>query len=308
MTWKLVVAPASRRRCRVTDLPDPGPPRVGVIGLGGIGAGASRGIIAHGQPLVVCDVRPEAIEALGPHVVAVDSPAQACEHADVLLIAVWDDAQVRSVISGERGVLHARTPPNVVVILSTTTLDTIQWAQSALGERQVALLDCGVAGGVKALEHGSIVAMVGGDAADVAYAMPVLDAFANPVIHLGPVGTGMAAKLARNMITYIERVVVWEAMLLASAADVDPARFLEVVRATDRWNTHTALLDRGYLPPTAKDGDPSFAAQTASYAHKDLAAAIELGRQVGVSLPVTEIADRQYDAAVGRPVEVSARR
>ncbi len=277
--------------------------RAGVVGLGGIGAGASRGILAAEHPLVAYDLRPEAIDALGAEVASAGSPAEAAEASDVLLIAVWNDAQVRAVIAGDDGVLSAANLPRVVVILSTTTMDTISWAHEALAERGAGLIDCGVAGGVAALAQRSMVGMAGGQDADLAYAMPILTAFLNPVIHLGPTGTGMAAKLARNMITYIERVVIWEAMSLASAANVNAERFLDVVRATDEWNKHTVLVDRGYLPPSAEAGDPKFAQQTASYAHKDLEAALELSRHLSVDLPLTRLANRQYDVAVGRPIE-----
>jgi 3-hydroxyisobutyrate dehydrogenase-like beta-hydroxyacid dehydrogenase len=272
--------------------------RVAVIGLGGIGAGAARGVIAKGLELVAYDIRPEAIEAIeGAR--AATSPRAAAEAADFVLIAVWNDEQVRAVLTGPDGVLEASEPPRVVVVLSTTTLETIRWADAELGERGIGFIDCGVAGGVKALAEASIVAMAGGTVAAMDAARPVLEAFADPVIHLGPSGAGMAAKLARNMITYTERVVVWEATRLAVAAEVDPEAFLEVVRATDKWNFHTALTDRGFLPGV-EPPDPRFAEQTASYAHKDLLAALELGRQVQAPLPVTELADQLYPEAVGR--------
>jgi 3-hydroxyisobutyrate dehydrogenase len=272
--------------------------REAVIGLGGIGAGAARGVLARGLDLVAYDVRPEAIAALEGAQPA-DSPSAAAERADVVLIAVWDDAQVRAVLEGADGVFEATRPPRVVVVLSTTTLATIRWADEQLARRGIGFLDCGVAGGVKALAQASIVAMAGGTEEAMRTARPVLETFADPVIHLGPAGAGMAAKLARNMITYTERVVVWEATRLAAAADVDPSAFLDVVRATDKWNFHTALTDRGFLPG-AEPPDSHFAEQTASYAHKDLLAALELGRQVDIPLPVTELADQLYPGAVGK--------
>jgi 3-hydroxyisobutyrate dehydrogenase len=273
--------------------------RVGVVGLGGIGTGAARGVCAAGFSTTIYDVRPEAVAQLASEAAVAESVAAASEASDVLLVAVWDDEQVREVIAGAAGVIAAASVPQVVVVLSTTTLETILWVQQMLTPRGASAVDCGVAGGVKALANRSIVAMAGGDEAAFGYAMPVLAAFADPVIRLGPLGSGMAAKLARNMITYAERVVVWEAINLAAAADVDPRAFIEVIKATDRWNSHTSLLDRGFLPGQYRDGDPADAAQAAAYARKDLGAALELGRQLGAPLELTAIANALYGPAVG---------
>jgi 3-hydroxyisobutyrate dehydrogenase-like beta-hydroxyacid dehydrogenase len=274
--------------------------RVGVIGLGGIGAGAVRGLRHGGFETTIYDLQAGVRTALAAETGAraVDSVAGAAEDSDVLLVAVWDDKQVREVIAGPLGVLEAAQLPRVVVILSTTTVETIHWAEGILAPRGAAAVDCGVAGGVKALASGAIVAMAGGDAASLDFVGPILGAFADPVIPMGPLGSGMAAKLARNMITYAERVVVWEAINLAAASGVEPSRFVDVIKATDRWNTHTALLDRGFLPSPHASGDPVFAAQAAAYAHKDLGVAAELAGELGVTLDLAAVADEFYDAAV----------
>ena len=90
------------------------------------------------------------------------------------------------------------------------------------------LLDAGVSGGATAYENGLTV-MIGGSDDDVQRAMPVLNGFAKAVVHCGPLGAGMVAKLAKNVVTYSSWAVAREAALLAIAGGVSLERFLEVL-------------------------------------------------------------------------------
>ena len=274
--------------------------RVGVVGLGAIGAGVARHAVTAGLEVCGFDVRPQVCDAL-PGVTPVSTLAELAAAADVAVVAVFDDAQMKEVLGGTDGLLHAPTPPEVIVVVTTVTMESIRWASEAATRAGVGLLDCGVAGGSAAMEAGTMVCMVGGEGADFARALPVIKAFGEPVVHLGPVGAGMAAKLARNMITYAERVVVWEAARLALAGGVRPEGFLEIVEATDQWNSHVSLLRRGFMPATEVNGDPAAGLQASTYAHKDLRAAQAFGNELGLQMSVTALADGLYEAAAGYP-------
>jgi 3-hydroxyisobutyrate dehydrogenase len=283
----------------------PGGEQVGVVGLGGIGRGVAGGLVNAGHPVLVFDVSDDALRTRPQGTDPVASLPQLAAAVDVVFVAVWDDAQVRDVVTGADGLLAGERAPSAVVVLSTTTPATIRAVAGVAAERGVAVLDCGVAGGVRALAEQQIVAMVGGEDGPFERVRGLIGAFADPVVHVGDPGTGMAMKLARNLITYAERVVLWEAADLALGAGVGERPFLDVVRATDRWNAHTVLLDAGFMPPTASGGDPDFAARSASYAHKDLDAALRLADALELELPLTARAQRRYEVAVGRGPEPS---
>lgn len=94
------------------------------------------------------------------------------------------------------------------------------------------VLDCGVTPGDQAA-HNGMVAMVGGDDDSVRRAMPVLADFAKKVVHCGPLGAGMATKIARNVLTYGSWRAAHEAAALAEAAGVDPRVLIDVVEEAD---------------------------------------------------------------------------
>jgi 3-hydroxyisobutyrate dehydrogenase-like beta-hydroxyacid dehydrogenase len=266
-------------------------PAVGVIGLGHIGAGVSRSISSGGFTVSGYDVRMDAVRDLAGVVTPASAPAEIAAQSDVVLIAVLNDEQVRSVLVGTGGLLDKPARCKTVVSLSTTTLSTVRWAATECEQLDVALLDCGVSGGRGGLEARAIAAMVGGPAQAFGHARPVLEAFADPVLHMGELGRGMAAKLARNVLVYTDWSVAWEAARLAEAAGVDVAKFVQAVDASDRYiDGHTALIRAGVGLAQAGPEARARGAAVAIYAEKDLRAALELGEELEIEMPAARSA------------------
>jgi 3-hydroxyisobutyrate dehydrogenase len=262
-----------------------------VIGLGHIGAGVARNLLRDAFDVCGYDVRDEAVAQLGEDVDAVACPADVGAASDVVLIAVLNDEQVRDVLVGDGGILSGPVGTRVIVILSTTTLETIRWAAEECRRVGVALLDCGVSGGRGGFEARQVTAMVGGDATAFEAARPALETFADPVLHMGQLGRGMAAKLARNVLVYTDWSVAWEAARLAQAAGVDVDAFVRAVDASDRYvDGHTALIRAGVGVGTNPPEAQARGAAVATYADKDLRAAIELGAELGIELPAARLA------------------
>ncbi len=277
---------------------------VGVIGLGRIGGGATRALARAGHDLVGYDVSPAAIDAVADVARGAASPREAAEGRDVVLVAVFDDAQVRDALDGPDGVVAAQAPPAVVVILSTVSIETIEWASDLASRAGIGLLDCGVTGGGGAIEQGQIVALVGGDAETFEAARTVIEGFGDPVLHMGPLTAGMKAKLARNAIVFGCWYVVAEAARLAATAGVDVEKLVEASEAADRWSGGPmALLGRHRIRPddlaSADEASVAHRKQLASYAHKDLGAALSLAAALGVDLPGATIVEERFDDAVG---------
>lgn len=257
--------------------------RVGIVGLGAVGDRSARALAAAGYEVVACDVRPEAVAALSAVAAGAESPQAVAEAADLVIVAVFDDEQVREVLAG---ILAASTPPAVVVLQSTVPVETVLRAHDEAAARGVEVLDCGILGRVLA---------VGGDEAAVATARPVLEAITaideTPVVHVGPLGAGMKAKLAWNLICYGNWYVAWESARLAEAAGVEPERMVELIDAAERWTRSTELLRAG---PGAR------IQRVADYAHKDLRYALELAAELGLDLPGAGLVEASYDRVVGR--------
>lgn len=274
-----------------------------MVGLGEIGRGVAGGLHRAGLVLSVCDVRPEATAPWAGRATVASDPAAAARDAEVVVVAVVDDAQVRAVTGGRGGVLAGARPGTCVLVLSTVAPDTVLEVAAAAAGSGVDVLDCAVTGGPAAASAARFVAMVGGDEAVLARARPVLDAFCSLVVHMGPLGAGLKAKLARNLISYGSWLAAYEAQRLAEAAGVDLARLAEVVKASDPMTGgSSALMFRRSVAPFTDADDAGLVAAmraAAALAHKDLQAALDLGAGLGVPMPLAELTARRADAVFG---------
>ena len=278
-------------------------PSAGVIGLGEIGGGIAGNLMKAGVTLSVCDVREEATAPYrdGAHVAA--SPRDLAERCDVVIVAVLNDAQVRAVLEGGDGVFAAARDGSTVVLVSTISTPTVTDLRTAGAAHGVTVIDCGVSGGTQGAADGELVCMVGGTEVEVDRVRPLLDVFSRLVLHMGPPGTGLSAKLARNVVQYGSWLAAQEAQELAEAAGVDLLKLGEAIRASDQVIGGAARL---ILRPTAEPwpGDTdanllAFLRDKALMAHKDLDAARALGDELGVPMPLAALTDSRCERIFG---------
>lgn len=280
-----------------------GTPTVGVIGLGDIGSGVATSVLREGLPLVVCDVRTEATDRYADRAGVASSPAHLVGRSEVVVVAVVDDQQVHAVLSGPEGGLAAAGPGTIVIVVSTISTPCVHAIGAEADALGVAVLDCGVTGGPAAASSGDLVCMVGGDPAVIERAAPVFDAISSLAVTMGPFGTGLAAKLARNLITYGSWLAAHEGQQLAEAAGISLPKLAEVVKASDvHIGGASRLMFRTTVAPFTDADDKGLVGAMqagASLAHKDLAAALELAESLHVELPLAAMAERRTDEVFG---------
>lgn len=278
-------------------------PAVGVIGLGVIGRGIAKAVVASGMKLAVCDVRPEALEPFKAESECFGDARELAAGQDAVVVAVVDDAQVLAVTDLERGALAAMAPGSVLIVVSTIGIATLRTLAAAASSRQVGVVDCGISGGPAAAADGSFVSMVGGQEADVEAARPVIDAFSSLVVRMGPLGAGLRAKLARNVIQYCSWYAAYEAQRLAEAAGVDLIKLGQVVKKSDeRIGGSSALMFRRTVAPFSASDDAGLVdamRAAAMLARKDLLAARGLGDELGVALPLVGLVEPDIHAVFG---------
>jgi 3-hydroxyisobutyrate dehydrogenase-like beta-hydroxyacid dehydrogenase len=278
-------------------------PVVGVIGLGSIGDGVASSVVRAGLPLVVCDVRSEATDRYRDGCVVADSPSDLVRQSDVVVVAVVDDAQVHAVLSGPDGGLAAADPQTTFIVVSTISVPCVEAIGSEAAATGVPVLDCGVSGGPSAAATGDLVCMVGGDPAVIERVRPVFDAMGSLTVTMGPFGTGLAAKLARNLVQYGSWLAAYEGQLLAEAAGIDLANLATVIKASDaRIGGASTLMFRSTVAPFTEADDEGLvnAMQSAALlAHKDLLAALELAGRLEVQLPLAAMTEEHCDQIFG---------
>jgi 3-hydroxyisobutyrate dehydrogenase-like beta-hydroxyacid dehydrogenase len=272
---------------------------VGFIGLGNIGAPMASHLVDWPGGLIVCDVRPEAMEpfvAKGARGVA--TPGEVAAAADVISVMVRDDAQAEEVLDG---ILAAGRSGLVVAVHSTIAPGTAERMGERAAPAGVTVVDAAVTGGPTGAAAGELAVMVGGDDEAVDRCREPFGRWAGRVEHFGPVGAGTRAKLARNLVTYVSYAAVGEGLRLAEAAGVDVHRLGEVIRYSDALTGGPGSIAVRRTTAPLADDDPLRPPFVHGYelGEKDLRLALALGQELDVDLPLTNLALGQLAATFG---------
>ena len=272
--------------------------RIGMIGLGNMGAGMARNIRAARFDLMVYDVREEAMAALERAGASRGhSPADVAAAVDVVLTSLPGPDQVASVTVGAQGVLEGIRSDTVLVETSTSRPTLIREVARRFAAKGAHVLDAPVSGGKEGAENRNLAVMVGGRREIFDRVRPVLDAIGDKVFYAGAIGAGSVAKLVHNMIGHSIRQALAEGLTLGVKAGVEAEALWECVRrgAVGRMHyLHEAL------PATMFRDTYTPAAFTLELALKDLSLATELAREVEVPVPVAGLVEQMVREGLDR--------
>jgi 3-hydroxyisobutyrate dehydrogenase-like beta-hydroxyacid dehydrogenase len=263
--------------------------RAGLIGLGPMGQGIGHAIRRAGFPLTVFDLEAERMAPLVEvGATPADSARAVAAAADVVGIVVRDDAQVAAVLAGADGVLAGAAPGAIVAIHSTVLPATVVRAAALAAAAGVRLIDAQVTGGGENALRGALCYTVGGDAEALAVCRPIFEAAAKEIFHVGPLGTGAAAKLCNNLLGYVGFLAVSEALTVATRAGVPGEVFAALGTASGHLSTPMVrFLAARRRPPDPEAWRPR-AGHARALAEKDLAQTLALADAHGVELPGTQ--------------------
>ncbi|RCV55978.1 NAD(P)-dependent oxidoreductase [Marinitenerispora sediminis] len=202
----------------------PAVPRVAVLGLGAMGLPMARHLAAD-LPVTVFDVAAERralLTAVGAEDAA--SPAEAARAADVVLVAVRDQAQVEAALFGPDGAATTLRPGGVVVLTSTVGPDATRTTAARLAEYGIQTVDAPVSGGPTRAGNGDLLIVVGAAPAALEPARPVLERLASTLTIVGPnPGDGQALKAINQLLAGVHIAAAAEAVALARGLGLDPA-------------------------------------------------------------------------------------
>jgi 3-hydroxyisobutyrate dehydrogenase-like beta-hydroxyacid dehydrogenase len=246
--------------------------RVGVVGAGAMGGPVVRHLLAARLEVRVLDPDDEAAtRCVSGGAERARTAHDLAAASDVVLVVVASDDDVRTVCTGDAGVLAGARAGTVVVLCSSVRPDTCA-AVAAAAPDGVAVLDAAMTGGVRGVEAGIVNLLVGGDAEALAAARPALDPWCRGVHHLGPLGAGQVAKTANNLIHWAQISAIVEALSLVEAYGLS----VPAVRAA---------LQQG---PTDSRTLRELEQMRLTWHAKDLANARAMAAAVGRSLPLAE--------------------
>jgi 3-hydroxyisobutyrate dehydrogenase-like beta-hydroxyacid dehydrogenase len=271
--------------------------KVGFIGLGTMGSGMALNVLKGGHELVVHDLNREAV---GLHLEAgaawADTPQQVMERSEVVFTSLPGPPEVHAVALGERGLLHGVRPGKVYFDLSTNSPTLLRQIHEAFAKLGAHVLDAPVSGGPRGARSGRLAIWVGGDRAVYERYKPVLDAIGDQPYYVGPIGAGAIAKLVHNCTGYILQTALAETFSMGVKAGVDPLVLWQAVRhgALGRRRTFDSLAEH-FLP--GRYDPPDFALRLA---RKDVALAVEVGREFEVPMRLANLTYAELTEALNR--------
>jgi len=219
---------------------------------------------------------------------AAATPAAAAQGAEIVMMCVGNDDDVRAVATGAEGALAGMTAGAILVDHTTASARVAREVDAAAGARGVGFLDAPVSGGQSGAENGKLTIMVGGDAGVYARAEPVISAYARAVTLMGPSGAGQLTKMVNQICVASVVQGLAEGLAFALRAGLDAERVLDVISkgAAQSWQ----MENRGKTM-VADKFDFGFAVD---WMRKDLAICLDEARSNGAALPVTAVLDQFY--------------
>ncbi len=248
-----------------------------------------------GHRLFVNARRAESMEPLAAAgAITCASPAEVARQADVIFTMVADTPDVEQVILGENGVLDGVRAGSLVVDMSTVSPAATRAIAERLRAHGVEMLDAPVSGGEAGAVNGTLSIMVGGSEQAFARALPLFEAMGKNVVHVGGNGAGQVCKSCNQVVIGHTIAGVGEAMLLARASGVDPAKVREALLGgfanSKVLEVHgRRMIDGNY--------EPGFKARLHQ---KDMRIVMEAAHALGLALPGAAQVAQYLNALMGR--------
>ena len=216
------------------------------------------------------------------------SPAQAAEGAELVMVCVSADRDVREVIAGSEGVLKSVEPATIIVDHTTTSPELAREMGMRCQEAGCEFLDAPMSGGQVGAETGQLTLMVGGGEAALERARPVLETYAKSITRMGECGQGQLAKAVNQVCIAGTLQGLSEGLLLAQRSGLDIETLIESISkgAAGSWQ----MINRSM---TMANGEFDFGFAV-EHMRKDLGIALKTANELGAPLPMTALVDQFY--------------
>ena len=250
----------------------------------------ARNLLAAGYEMTAFDVRDDALAGVAANGArAATGPAAVAAESTIVITSLPNSAIVEEVALGPGGLLERAEPGSLLVEMSTIDPSLVRRLAGAAAERGIAVLDAPVSGGDVGAEAGTLSIMVGGEAADLERARPVLEALGTTIVHVGPHGAGQIVKACNQILVGITFAGVSEALVLGSKAGVAPELILDVLTGGFAGNRIMEVRRRNFLEHDFTPGGP------VDQLYKDLTISLDAARETGVPVPVTALVHQMYE-------------
>jgi 2-hydroxy-3-oxopropionate reductase len=264
---------------------------LGFIGLGIMGKPMAQHLITAGHTVYVCDKVPSCTEGLQSKCAVVcGSPKEVAAKAAVVFLMLPDTPQVDEVLFGPDGIVEGIQKGAIVVDMSSISPIATRRFSERLSQIGVEMLDAPVSGGQIGAENATLSIMVGGKESVFLSMKPYLELMGKSIVHIGASGDGQVCKVANQVVVALTLEAVSEALVLASKAGADPAKVRQALLGGFAQSKILEVHGERMLKRTFQ---PGFRVRLHQ---KDLNIALQVGRELGVSLPSTAVAQELFNS------------
>jgi len=275
---------------------------IAFLGLGAIGRPMAARVAGSGLPLTVWNRTASRAADFAKEFGAkhAATPADAARQADVVVTCMPTSQDVASLLDGPDGLLAGLGDGATLIDCTSGDPSTSRKIRDALAEKNVGYIDAPVSGGTSGAEKGTLTIMVGGDAAVLERARPVLETFGQKIVHCGDVGAGDAVKAVNNAFLATHILAAAEGLAALVKMGVDPKVALDVINASSgRSNASMNLIPERVLtrkfPRTFR----------LALLEKDVGIAAEVARDARVPAPILQLTADLFRIARGELGEVA---
>jgi 3-hydroxyisobutyrate dehydrogenase-like beta-hydroxyacid dehydrogenase len=262
--------------------------KTGFIGLGVQGKYLAINQARAGHDLMAYDIRPEALRELAESGAKIARSAKEVgAHSAVVQICVLDDSQLSAVMLGPEGVLAGAARGTIVVIHSTVRPATIDEVAEAAAAHGVEVMDVPVSGSESGAKNKTMSYMAGGSEAAFAACRPLFETSGPKIVHVGPLGSGIRAKLAHQLVICVNILAAYEGMLLGEKSGLD----LETLRTVMRDGAAQSRVAERWKKV-------AFSNTSRRVFYKDLQLCLEYGHELGLALPGAALTQQLIETIV----------
>jgi len=271
------------------------PERVGLIGIGLMGHGIGKNILAKGFSLQVLAHRNrgpvEDLVAKGAK--EMKSPRDVAAASDLVITVVANSTQLEDIVFREDGVLAGIQKGAVMADCTTAMPDSTLKIAAAIKGKGARFVDTPMSRTPKEAEAGKLCLMTGGDTATLAEIRPVLESFADLIVHCGDVSAGHRVKLVNNMLSLGYGMVTAEALLAAKRGGIDLKALRDVVSG---GGANSVMFQR--LAAYAIENDNTQLRFAIANAAKDVRYFVHMCESLPIATPVAQSVHQAYAMAV----------
>jgi 3-hydroxyisobutyrate dehydrogenase len=260
--------------------------RLGIAGVGKMGAAIAARLIEVGHDVAVWNRTPEKAKAIAGAKIA-GSPLELAQTSEAVISILTDAAAIDAVYNGPSGLLQTKVAGKLFIDMSTVLPATEIALAGAVRGKGAVFVECPVGGSTGPARQGKLIGLMGAEAADAGRARPILEQLCRRLEHAGPVGSGAVLKFTINLPLMVYWQALGEALAMAHSLAIEPERLMDLLSDTSgaaavlkvRAPGIASMLKGGSGGPVTFDIDSAI---------KDMQSMLAEAKSRGIELPLVE--------------------